>query len=124
MGWGGVGCGAVPEARIVGDPPYQRWPGWVNQNDCENKETSTGEEAESVKKNLDSEERFNVNDPDLLNLSTSDGDEVLGVGNNSHDGCPKTAVKTIKTKKDSEVEEDAESNVKIQTPMPDFAPWS
>ena len=53
----------------------------------------------------------------LLNLHTSDGDEVLGVGNNSHDGCPKTAVETIKTEKDSEVEEDAESNMKIQTPM-------
>ena len=63
-----------------------------------------------------------MNDPDLLNLSTSDGDEVLGIGNNSHDDCPETAVGTIKTKKDSEVEEDAESNVKIQTPMPETLP--
>ena len=94
----------------------------IDEKDCENEETSMGEEAELVEKNLDSEERFNVNDPDLLNLSTSDSDEVVGVGNNSHDGCPKTAVKTIKTEKDSEVEEDAESNVKIQTPMPATLP--
>ena len=63
-----------------------------------------------------------MNYPDLLNFSTSDGDEVLGVGNNCHDGCTKTAVKTIKTEKESEVEEDAESNVKIQTPMPETLP--
>ena len=38
MGW--WGGAVVPEARIEGDPPYQRWPGWVNQwySEDENKE--------------------------------------------------------------------------------------